>query len=128
MRGDSDQTVSRLSFKDADWFVAEGLALAECISRYDRIYLKGEPGSGKTTSLKHIALQCAEGEIPAKPGLSRNAIPLFVPLAEYEKTFEMESIPNPLDFVAAQARRHDCEGVEGFLADELRQGQLHRPA
>ncbi len=41
-------------------------ALIECINRYDRIYLKGEPGSGKTTCLKHIALQYAEGESPGK--------------------------------------------------------------
>ncbi len=82
-----------------------GPALIECINRYDRIYLKGEPGSGKTTFLKHIVLQYAEGEVPEKSGVSRIFTPLFVPLAEYEKAFDSESIRNPLEFVAAQARQ-----------------------
>jgi transcriptional regulator with XRE-family HTH domain len=124
--GDCEETRIKL-FRDChsemtgSSFVS-GLALDECVNRYDRVYLKGEPGSGKTTSLKHLAVQYAEGEFPETLGLSRNAIPLFVSLAEYEKAIEMESIASPLEFVAAQARQHDCEGVTAPLEDELRQG------
>ena len=52
-----------------------GPALIECINRYDRIYLKGEPGSGKTTFLKHIVLQYAEGEAPEKSGFRESSLP-----------------------------------------------------
>ena len=40
-------------------------------------------------------------------------------LAEYEKAIDLESIRNPLEFVASQARRHACEGVEAYLESEL---------
>ena len=51
-------------------------------------------------------------------------IPLFVPLAEYEKAIDSESIRNPLEFVAAQARRYNCDGLDMFLEDELRRGNV----
>ncbi len=51
-------------------------------------------------------------------------IPLFVPLAEYEKAIDSESIQNPLEFVAAQARHHNCEGIDMLLEGELRRGNV----
>jgi transcriptional regulator with XRE-family HTH domain/predicted nucleotidyltransferase len=104
--------------------IVPGSALIECISRYDRIYLKGEPGSGKTTSLKQIAVQYAEGIVSEKSGISRSLIPMFVPLAEYEKAIDSDSIRNPLEFVAAQARNDKCESVDTLLEGELRHGNV----
>jgi transcriptional regulator with XRE-family HTH domain/predicted nucleotidyltransferase len=101
----------------------DGSALIDCINRYDRIYLKGAPGSGKTTCLRHIALQYAEGEVPENSGDSRGWTPLFVPLAEYEKAIDSESIRNPLEFVAAQARADNCDGIDMLLESELRRGK-----
>ena len=68
--------------------------LIDYVNRYDRVYLKGEPGSGKTTCLRHIVLQYAQEEVPGKSGRLRGVIPLLVPLAEYERAIESESIPN----------------------------------
>ena len=99
-------------------------ALIEFINRSDRIFLKGEPGSGKTTCLRHIALQYAEGEVLEKSNGSQSIIPLLVPLAEYEKAIESDLIENPLQFVSAQARRQNCEGVDSLLKCELRSGKV----
>jgi transcriptional regulator with XRE-family HTH domain len=107
-----------------DESIVAGAPLVECIGRYDRIYLKGEPGSGKTTALKQIALQYAEEKVPEGSIISRNLIPMFVSLAEYEKAIDIESIRNPLEFVAAQGRQDKCEGVETLLDVELRRGNV----
>ena len=101
-----------------------GSALLDCISRYDRIYLKGEPGSGKTTSLKQIALQYAEDKVAERSSISRSLIPMFVSLAEYEKAMNSDSIRNPLEFVAAQARQDKWDGADTFLESELRDGNV----
>ena len=108
----------------ADDTLNSGSALTDCLNRYDRVYVKGEPGSGKTTCLRHIALQYAEGEVPEKSGISPSVIPLFVPLAEYEKAMDSESIRNPLEFTAAQARRHNCDDVDILLEGELHRGNV----
>jgi transcriptional regulator with XRE-family HTH domain/predicted nucleotidyltransferase len=98
--------------------------LIDYVNRYDRVYLKGEPGSGKTTCLRHIVLQYAQEEVPEKSGLLRGLIPLLVPLAEYERAIESESIRTPLEFVAAQARQYHCDDLDLFLTSELRRGNV----
>jgi transcriptional regulator with XRE-family HTH domain/predicted nucleotidyltransferase len=104
--------------------VGAGSSLVECINRYDRIYLRGEAGSGKTTLLKHLVMQYAEGDVQEECGGSRCSIPLFVPLAEYEKAIDGQSLRNPLEFVAAQARSHNCDDVDMLLEGELRRGNV----
>jgi transcriptional regulator with XRE-family HTH domain/predicted nucleotidyltransferase len=105
--------------RDGELMATES-SLVACLGRYDRIYLEGEPGSGKTTWLKYIALQYAGG---GAGQFSRDRAPLLVQLAEYEKAMDRESIRNPIEFVAAQARYDGCEGVDELLESELRNGR-----
>src|SRR5919202_446371 len=70
---------------DADNFDRLGLSKVhqqqvpglEAVKMHPRLMVFGKPGSGKTTFLKHIAVQCNKGEFQA------NRLPIFIPL----KTF-----------------------------------------
>ena len=63
----------------------------------DRLFILGKPGAGKTTFLKYLALQAAQGEL--------NQIPIFVTLREWQaegdllaflaRQFEICGFPEP---------------------------------
>src|SRR5262245_42819390 len=59
--------------------------VAECLVRHRRLLLRGEPGSGKTTALQHIARSYARTTQTEDGYPSRPLTPLFVRLAEYAK-------------------------------------------
>ena len=46
----------------------------KAIKKYSKLMVLGKPGSGKTTFLKHIAIQCNKGEFQS------NQIPIFIPM------------------------------------------------
>ena len=61
----------------------------EAVSKYAKLMILGKPGAGKTTFLKHVALQCIEGAF--KPTL----VPLFITLKDFA---EAPKQPNLLDY------------------------------
>lgn len=46
----------------------------DAVTEHSRLMLLGKPGAGKTTFLKHIAIECNQGNFKA------NLIPIFIPL------------------------------------------------
>jgi len=46
----------------------------KAVTEHSRLMVLGKPGAGKTTFLKHIAIECNKGEFQA------NRIPIFIPL------------------------------------------------
>jgi hypothetical protein len=54
----------------------ERLEAIRAVDRYDRLFILGKPGAGKTTFLKHIAVRAATGEIDCK-------VPVFVGLKRW---------------------------------------------
>ena len=46
----------------------------KAVKEHDRLMVLGKPGAGKTTFLKHIAVECNKGEFQS------NRIPIFIPL------------------------------------------------
>jgi predicted NACHT family NTPase len=62
----------------------------ELINKYAKLMILGKPGAGKTTFLKHVALQCIEGKF--KPHL----IPLFITLKDFAET---DTHPSLLEYI-----------------------------
>ncbi|MEO1146230.1 MAG: NACHT domain-containing NTPase [Cyanobacteria bacterium J06638_22] len=52
----------------------------EAVERHSTLMILGKPGAGKTTFLKHLAMQCMEGEFQG------DRVPLFVTLKEFAET------------------------------------------
>ena len=58
----------------------------EAIAQYNRLIVLGKPGAGKTTFLKHLAVQCIEGQF--KP----EQLPLFVNLKQFAESPDRPSL------------------------------------
>lgn len=61
--------------KDPDQLEAKRISALRIVSQEDRLFILGKPGAGKTTFLKHLAIQAAEGKL--------DKIPIFVSIKEW---------------------------------------------
>lgn len=52
----------------------------EAVQKYHRLIIVGKPGAGKTTFLKHLAIQCKQGAFEA------HRLPIFVTLKDFAET------------------------------------------
>jgi len=50
------------------------------VEKYSKLMVLGKPGAGKTTFLKHIALQCVAGTLVCE------RVPFFIPLKDFAET------------------------------------------
>lgn len=62
----------------------------DAVARYPKLMVWGRPGSGKTTFLKYIAIQCSSGK------LLENLVPIFITLREFS---EAKNQPSCLEFI-----------------------------
>ena len=62
----------------------------KAVERYPKLMILGKPGSGKTTFLKYLAIQCSYGEI------FTNLVPIFITLREFA---EAKNQPTYLEFM-----------------------------
>ncbi|HTU22986.1 MAG TPA: HEAT repeat domain-containing protein [Gemmataceae bacterium] len=104
----------------------EELTVAQCLSLHRRVLISGEPGSGKTTALRHTARACARGHVAEgrSPKLSR--VPLMVGLADFAKARERDKDMSVGRFVVtrtllAASPKYWAE-VERHIELELQQG------
>ena len=73
----------------------------DAVKSHSKLMVLGKPGSGKTTFLKHIAIQCDRSEFEA------NKIPIFIPLktfAEISNLDLLEYISDELASCGVEAR------------------------
>ena len=83
------------------------------------ILLEGEPGSGKSVALRHLALRmCAE--MKSHPS-ERGVIPLYLNLKEFRPSGSVNANA-VLDFVMSSLKRRSVVYVERFLEQEFDRG------
>lgn len=86
----------------------EGRAL---VAAERRLFILGQPGAGKTTFLKHLAMQAAQGNI--------DAIPIFISLKAWS-----DYGGDLLSFLARQFDICNFPHAQLFIEDILRKGQV----
>ena len=86
--------------------------VTQAFQRHPCLALTGEPGAGKTTTLRKLALTAARERLQTGQGF----LPVEIPLASYKGE------PSPFDFVQTQARQWLGAGFD--LTTALRQGQM----
>ena len=78
----------------------------EAVKQYSKLMVLGKPGAGKTTFLKHLAIQCSLGEFQA------NLVPILITLKEFAKT---ENATCLLEYISRQFTTY---GVTDTAASE----------
>ena len=63
----------------------------DAVARYPKLMVLGKPGSGKTTFLKYIAIQCSSGK------LLGNLVPIFITIRDFA---EAKNQPSCLEFIS----------------------------
>ena len=77
------------------------------VAKYHKLIVLGKPGAGKTTFLKHLAMQCINGEFEAE------RLPLFVNLKQFAEN------PDRLGLLAFMSHRHLKSQITALNQDEL---------
>jgi len=69
----------------------ERIPALDAVQTYRKLILLGKPGAGKTTFLKHLAIQCNEGAFEA------DHVPIFVTLKDFAEASDQPSL---LDYIS----------------------------
>ena len=64
----------------------EQISGEDAVKKYAKLMVLGKPGAGKTTFLKHVAMQCALGALEA------NSVPIFITLKDFAETQQQPSL------------------------------------
>jgi len=94
--------------------VAEKRVLGlEAVKRYPKLMVLGKPGSGKTTFLKYLTIQCNEGKFQG------HLVPIFLTLKDFA---EAETNPNLLAYITEFCA--NCDVNHAQVKQLLQQGRL----
>ncbi len=86
----------------------------EAVQKYKKLIILGKPGAGKTTFLKHLAIQCNEGSF------APDLLPVFVTLKDFA---EAEHQPSLLEYISEKLLHHytalSAENIQTKLISDL---------
>jgi serpin B len=99
------------------------LTIADCLARHRRLLLRGEPGSGKTTALRHVARSYAKGTQTADEYPTLPLTPVLVRLADYAKARERHGSLSFICFVLTRSQPDSAAILERALEEELLHGK-----
>jgi len=83
----------------------DSLSFDDCLRLHRRILIKGEPGSGKTTTLRFAAWSYAQGTGLGDGGQRRPRLPILVRLADFARARESNSKLTLVQYVVARILR-----------------------
>ncbi|MBD1913168.1 MULTISPECIES: NACHT domain-containing NTPase [unclassified Leptolyngbya] len=98
------ETFDRLGFGQA---TEERISGIEAVQKYRRLIILGKPGAGKTTFLKHLAIQCNEGKFESE------RLPIFVTLKDFAETPDQ---PELLQYICHRDFHDDPEASQAIAA------------
>ncbi|MFG2134883.1 NACHT domain-containing protein [Streptomyces sp. NPDC048751] len=93
----------------------------EALAAHDRVLLRGEAGSGKTTLVQWLALSVARQDTDGRMAYLRERIPFVLPLRTL--TRHGERLPAPRDFLAAVGAPLAGEQPDGWESRVLGAGR-----
>ncbi len=82
----------------------------EAVEKHSKLMILGKPGAGKTTFLKHLAMQCIGGKFQA------NHVPIFITLKAFAET---EGQPDLLTYIDALVHPTSSPNVQSILESGL---------
>jgi len=87
----------------------------EAVKGHNKLMVLGKPGSGKTTFLKYLAMQCIEGQF------KENRVPWFITLKKYSETSRHPSL---VKYIAKKFSDCGVAEAEVNIDKLLRQGKV----
>ena len=106
---------TRKEARAPDTAAAHTHAPVDALHRYQRIVVVGDPGAGKTTMLRHLALRMAKREDDQLPEL-----PVYVELVR----FVQSGHDSLLDYLATHWEdRYGFAGAQDYLTEKLTEGR-----
>jgi predicted nucleotidyltransferase/DNA-binding Xre family transcriptional regulator len=84
---------------------SDTLTVAQCIALHRRVLIRGEPGSGKTTALRHAARASARESVGEGRFPNQARVPLLVRLADFAKARERDCQMALVRFVVTRTQR-----------------------
>ena len=93
----------------------QGIAVESVFAESDRIFLRGEAGSGKTTLMQWLAVSASRRALPEPLAHWNDLVPFFIRLRRFA---DNGSLPQPEQFLA--------HGAAASLAEEMPTGWVRR--
>lgn len=78
----------------------------EAVTKHSKLLILGKPGAGKTTFLKHLAIQCIQGEFQG------DLVPWFITLKDFA---EADGKPKLLDYLGSYLKPENQQHLEQIL-------------
>jgi len=89
----------------------------KAVEKYSKLRVLGKPGSGKSTFLRHLAIQCN------RQTLAASQVPIFITLREFANSYQNDSHTGLIDYIHQEFISTDISQI-GILKKLLQEGRV----